>query len=58
MSEANIGSMGKTVALLAILFLLTVIMDWMQFRDELRDMTDDEEYDRSHKGGINIKHDK
>lgn len=38
--------MGKTVALLAILFLLTVIIDWMQFRDELRDMRDDEEQDK------------
>ncbi|MBP3784584.1 MAG: hypothetical protein J6I68_15165 [Butyrivibrio sp.] len=37
--------MGKTIILLAILFLLTVITDWMQFRDELRDMKDDEEYD-------------
>ncbi len=37
--------MGKTVALLAILFLLTVIMDWMQFRDELIDMRENEEYD-------------
>lgn len=38
--------MGKTVALLAILFLLTVIIDWMQFRDELRDMRDEEEQDK------------
>ena len=42
--------MGKTIILLAILFLLTVIMDWMQFRDELIDMREDEEYDKLHRG--------
>lgn len=40
--------MGKTLILLSALFLLSVVLDWMQFRDELRDMRDDEEYNKRH----------
>lgn len=38
--------MGKTLILLSALFLMGVVLDWMQFKDELRDMRDSEERKR------------
>ena len=39
--------MGKTVSviLLAVLFLISAGIDWIEYKDELRDMKEDEEYD-------------
>lgn len=42
--------MGKAVSviLLAVLFLISAGIDWIEYKDELRDMKEDEEYDRLH----------